>query len=73
MRLLPITVLLVLGLASAAAPAARALDPDSLRQDLTEALKGGLSVYASQGFSFTEGRTTAPGSRRARPRLAPWS
>jgi hypothetical protein len=61
MRRLLITVLLVLGLASAAVPAARALDPDTLRQDLTEALKGGISAYANQAFSFTEVRTTAQG------------
>ncbi len=61
MRRLIFTVLLVLGLAAAAAPTARALDPDTLRQDLTEALKGGLSGYASESFSFTEIRTTAQG------------
>ncbi len=61
MRRLLITALLALGLASGAVPAARALDPDTLRQDLTEALKGGLSAYANQGFSFTEVRTTAQG------------
>ncbi len=61
MRRLLFTVLLVLGLASAAAPAARALDPDTLRQDLTEALKGGLSAYANEALSFTEIRTTAQG------------
>ncbi len=61
MRRLLITVFLVLGLAFAAVPAARALDPDTLRQDLTEALKGGLSGYASESFSFTEIRTTAQG------------
>lgn len=61
MQRLIFTVFLVLGLATVAAPAARALDPDTLRQDLTEALKGGLSAYASEGFSFTEIRTTAQG------------
>ncbi len=61
MRRLLITVLLVLGLASAAVPTARALDPETLRQDLTEALKGGISAYATQAFSFTEVRTTAHG------------
>ncbi len=61
MRFLLITVLLALGLASAAVPTARALDPDTLRQDLTEALKGGISAYANQAFSFTEVRTTAQG------------
>jgi hypothetical protein len=61
MRRLLITILLVLGLAAAAVPTARALDPDTLRQDLTEALKGGISAYANQSFSFTEVRTTAQG------------
>ncbi len=61
MHRLLIAVLLALGLASAAAPAARALDPDALRQDLTEALKGGLSAFTNQAFSFTEVRTAARG------------
>jgi hypothetical protein len=61
MQRLIFTVFLVLGLATAGAPTARALDPDTLRQDLIEALKGGLSGYASESFSFTEIRTTAQG------------
>ncbi len=61
MRRLIFAVVLGLSLGGASISAARALDPDTLRQDLTEALKGGLSAYVSQPFSFTEVRTTAQG------------
>ncbi len=62
MRRLLFAVVLGLSLGGASIPAARALDPDTLRQDLTEALKGRLSAFASAAFSFTEVRTTAQGA-----------
>ena len=61
MRRLIFVVVLGLSLGGASISAARALDPDTLRRDLTEALKGGLSAFASTAFSFTEVRTTAQG------------
>ncbi|MEE8498946.1 MAG: hypothetical protein V3S27_00130, partial [Kiloniellales bacterium] len=53
----------VLGLSLGAAhvPAARALDPEGLRQDLTEALEGGFSAYATEAFEFTGIETTRRG------------
>lgn len=52
-------VFLVLGLISAAAPAARALDPDALRQDIIAALNRGLSAYGTGSFLFTSVETVA--------------
>ncbi len=57
-----IAVFLALGLVSAAAPAARALDPDALRQDLIAALDRGLSAYATGPFLFTGVETVAQGA-----------
>ena len=61
MRRLIFAVVLGLSLGGASISAARALDPDTLRRDLTEALKGGLSAFAGTAFSFTEVRTRAQG------------
>ena len=57
-----IAVFLTLGLVSAAVPAARALDPDTLRQDLIAALNRGLSAYATGPFLFTGVETVAHGA-----------
>ena len=59
-----IAVFLTLGLVSAAVPAARALDPDTLRQpwDLIAALNRGLSAYATGPFLFTGVETVAQGA-----------
>jgi hypothetical protein len=57
-----IAVFLALGLVSAAVPAARALDPDALRQDLIAALDRGLSTYATGPFLFTGVETVAQGA-----------
>ncbi len=61
MRRLIFAVVLGLSLGAAAASAARALDPETLRRDLTEALEGGFSAYATQAFRFTDVVTTAQG------------
>jgi hypothetical protein len=62
MRRILIAVFLALGLVSAAVPAARALDPDTLRQDLIAALNRGLSAYATGPFLFTGVETVAQGA-----------
>ena len=62
MRRILIAVFLALGLVSAAVPAARALDPDALRQDLIAALDRGLSTYATGPFLFTGVETVAQGA-----------
>ncbi len=62
MRRILIAVFLALGLVSAAVPAARALDPDALRQDLIAALNRGLSAYATGPFLFTGVETVAQGA-----------
>lgn len=62
MRRILTAALLVLGLAAAAAPAARALDPEALREDLTAALNRGLSAYGTESFLFTGVETVAQGA-----------
>ena len=62
MRRYLIAVFLALGLISAAAPAARALDPDALRQDLIAALNRGLTGFRSEPFLFTGVETVAQGA-----------
>ena len=57
-----IAVCLALGLNSATVPAARALDPDALRQDLIAALNRGLTAYATGPFLFTGVETVAQGA-----------
>ncbi len=59
-RLLCVAVL-GLSLGAAHVPAARALDPEGLRQDLTEALEGDLPSYATGGFEFTGIETARQG------------
>jgi hypothetical protein len=56
-----IAIFLALGLTSATAPAARALDPDALRQDLITALNRGITTYATGPFLFTGVDTVAQG------------
>ncbi len=62
MRRFLIAVCLALGLISAAAPAARALDPDALRQDIIAALNRGLAAYGTESFLFTGVETVAQGA-----------
>ena len=62
MRRILIAVCLALGLISAAAPAARALDPDALRQDIIAALNRGLTAYGTESFLFTGVETVAQGA-----------
>ena len=62
MRRILIAVFLALGLISAAAPAARALDPDALRQDIIAALNRGLTAYGTESFLFTGVETVAQGA-----------
>ena len=62
MRPILIAVFLALGLASAAAPAARALDPDALRQGIVAALNRGLTAYGTESFLFTGVETVAQGA-----------
>ncbi|MHA1151550.1 MAG: DUF2125 domain-containing protein [Alphaproteobacteria bacterium] len=62
MRRILIAGFLALGLISAAAPAARALDPDALRQDIIAALNRGLSAYRNEPFLFTGVETVAQGA-----------
>lgn len=62
MRRILIAVFLALGLVSAAVPAARALDPETLRQDLIAALNRGLATYATGPFLFTGVETVAQGA-----------
>jgi hypothetical protein len=57
-----ITIFLALGLISSAVPAARALDPATLRQDLIAALNRGITTYATGPFLFTSVETTAQGA-----------
>ncbi len=57
-----IALCLALGLISAATPAARALDPDALRQDLIAALNRGISAYRTGPFLFTGVDTVAQGA-----------
>ena len=56
-----IAIFLALGLTSTFVPAARALDPDALRQDLIAALNRGLTSYATGPFLFTGVETVARG------------
>ncbi len=62
MRRFLTAVCLALGLASATAPAARALDPDALRQDLIAALNRGLTAYGTEPFLFTGVETVTQGA-----------
>ncbi len=62
MRRILIAGFLALGLISATAPAARALDPEALRQDLIAALDRGLSAYGTEPFLFTGVETLAQGA-----------
>jgi hypothetical protein len=62
MRRFLIAVLLALGVISAAAPAARALDPEALRQDIIAALNRGFSAYGTGSFLFTGVETVAQGA-----------
>ena len=62
MRRILIAGFLALGLISATAPAARALDPDALRQDLIAALDRGLPAYGTEPFLFTGVETLAQGA-----------
>ena len=62
MRRFPIAFCLALGLISAAAPTARALDPDALRQDIIAALDRGLTAYGAGSFLFTGVETVAQGA-----------
>ncbi len=57
-----IAVCLALGLISAAAPTARALDPDALRQDIIAALNRGISAYRTGPFLFTGVETLTQGA-----------
>ena len=57
-----IAIFLAIGLISTAAPAARALDPDALRQDLIAALNRGITTYATGPFLFTSVETLAQGA-----------
>jgi hypothetical protein len=68
MRRLLCAVVLGLSLGVAPVPAARALDPDTLRQDLTEALEGGFPAYATEAFDFT-GIETAPQGEAVRVKI----
>ncbi len=61
MRRLLIAIFLSLSLLSAAAPGARALDPETLRQDLTAALDRGLSAYRTGPLLYTGIETAAQG------------
>ena len=60
MRRFLTAVFLALGLASAAVPAAQALD--ALRRDLIAALDRGFSTYGTEPLHFTGVETTARGA-----------
>ncbi len=62
MRRILIAVFLALGLVSATAPAARALDPDALRQDIIATLNRGLTAFGTESFLFTSVETVAQGT-----------
>jgi hypothetical protein len=62
MRRILIAVCLASGLICAAAPAARALDPDALRQELIATLNRGLPAYGTEPFLFTGVETVAQGA-----------
>ena len=57
-----LAIFLALGLISSAVPAARALDPDALRQDIIAALNRGLTAYGAEAFLFTGVETVAQGA-----------
>jgi hypothetical protein len=61
MRRFFFAVLLGFSLGTAFVPAAEALDPESLRRDLAEGLKGGFSAYSTEALSYTGLETRAQG------------
>jgi hypothetical protein len=62
MRRFLIAGFLALGLVSTATPAARALDPDALRQDLIAGLNRGIVAYRTGPFLFTGVEAVAQGA-----------
>lgn len=62
MRRFLIAVFLTFGLATIAAPAAQALDPEAIRRDLIAALDRGIPAYRTGPFLFTGIETQAQGA-----------